>query len=363
MFLFNSPRSSDQSSVQNLSAQPSVTAAISNISARVALDASESLLSPSFAFSVRLFSSHVNGKRAQGSQDASSWSSTVTSQRCLNQPSPYGGGIIRCRNQPSPRRSLSGQLGTQANPSELSDDVKYFTAGFKTSGDSWDFKRFMATSHNRYWVICQRCRVQALSAAACALGCSCQGSKSWHQLEVSSELGKLDLSHDLLDHGSGHSSWFCIRESHHHLHDHLRRHDGRRSSSLGADSMSGVPSLSLPQHAHGHLRLASFMDEIMVFRAQVSSVGMVNFLGTCFVDRKFQTKCLGQNKENSCSFGPFHPRHCKNSFRRRITKKPRPRDSTEVAAVLQEIKGQSSSYQSGSNQCRSSGSLVRRRVA
>ena len=40
-----------------------------------------------------------------------------------------------------------------------------------------------------------------------------------------------------------------------------------------ADSMSGIPSLSLRQPAHGHLRLASFMDEIMVFRAQVPLLG------------------------------------------------------------------------------------------
>ena len=49
ILLFNSLHSSDQSSVQNLSAQPSVTTTISKISARVALDMSESLLSPSVA--------------------------------------------------------------------------------------------------------------------------------------------------------------------------------------------------------------------------------------------------------------------------------------------------------------------------
>ena len=49
---------------------------------------------------------------------------------------------------------------------------------------------------------CQRCRVQALSAASRASCSSCQGLKSWHQLEASSEFGRLNLSHGLPHCGS-----------------------------------------------------------------------------------------------------------------------------------------------------------------
>ena len=42
---------------------------------------------------------------------------------------------------------------TRVNMCHLSEDVKCFTSGFKTSGGSCDFKRFMETSQDRYWVI------------------------------------------------------------------------------------------------------------------------------------------------------------------------------------------------------------------
>ena len=37
--------------------------------------------------------------------------------------------------------------------SRLSDDVKYLMAGFKSSGRSFDFREFTATSQDRYWII------------------------------------------------------------------------------------------------------------------------------------------------------------------------------------------------------------------
>ena len=49
--------------------------------------------------------------------------------------------------------------------------------------------------------------------------------------------------------------------------------------------------------------------------------------------------------------------------RRRIRTKSKPQDSSEIAAVLQDIKENHLPYHSGSDQRRSSGSSVRRRVA
>ena len=88
LFLFNSLHPSDQSSVQNLrlvlSAQPSVTAAISKISARLALDSSESLLSPSVASFGQIASAITSiasaHKAAQDASEASTASAAAQGQ-------------------------------------------------------------------------------------------------------------------------------------------------------------------------------------------------------------------------------------------------------------------------------------------
>ena len=81
MFLFNSLHPSDQSSVQSLSAQPSVTATISKVSARLALGSSESLSSPSFASFEQTTSMIMSIATAlKAAQDASAASSAQASQ-------------------------------------------------------------------------------------------------------------------------------------------------------------------------------------------------------------------------------------------------------------------------------------------
>ena len=121
---------------------------------------------------------------------------------------------------PSPRMDMC----------HLSEDVKHFASSFKTSGASFDFKRFMETKAvllgHPQW-----CRVQALSTASCASGYSSQGVMSPTQLEAPSESSRLDISHDLFDGGSLRLSWITsIISRPHHLHDCVR-HRARRSSS------------------------------------------------------------------------------------------------------------------------------------
>ena len=87
--LFNSLHPSDQLSVQSLNAQPSVTAAISKISARLALDSPESLLSSAFASFSQIASVIMsNGKRAQGSSGCLSCindlNNSSRSRRCVH---------------------------------------------------------------------------------------------------------------------------------------------------------------------------------------------------------------------------------------------------------------------------------------
>ena len=47
----------------------------------------------------------------------------------------------------------SALIGDKMDHCHISEDVRYFIGGFKSSGESWDFKRFTSTSKDWYWVI------------------------------------------------------------------------------------------------------------------------------------------------------------------------------------------------------------------
>ena len=147
----------------------------------------------------------------------------------------------------------------------LSADVKLFASNFKTSGDSFDFKRCMETKDKRYW---------PLSVTSCASGSSNRRVSSLAQLETPSESSRLNISHDLPHSSSLHPSW--ITSSIIRPHQSARLCQASYSMVIFSTSrkrISGIKSLNLKQQAHGHLRLSSFMDEIQIMRSFTPLLG------------------------------------------------------------------------------------------
>ena len=150
----------------------------------------------------------------------------------------------------------------------LSDDIKYFTVGFETSKASWDFKRFMATSPDRYWVIVNDAELKLF--------------QQHHALRVprvrDSSHGINWKLHQSLADSIYHVFSTSLGSTSENLTTTYTIISGvmiqGRESHWEADSVSGIPFLNLRQHAHGHFRLSTFTDEIMVFTVQVPLLGI-----------------------------------------------------------------------------------------
>ena len=181
LFLFSCLHTSDASSVQSLSVQPSVTPAISEITARVAQDSSESFLSMSFASMDHIASTIASVSGAfnaaqeasaataghQGEADVvivsanpikvtNTGDADFTESALVRTDVALAGFTVSSHQdqEPSVAAWLNSVLGNnRMNHCHISDDVKYFIGDFKSSGQPWHFKRFMSTSKDRCRVI------------------------------------------------------------------------------------------------------------------------------------------------------------------------------------------------------------------
>ena len=168
----------------------------------------------------------------------------------------------------------------------LSEDVKLLASNFKTSGDLFDFKRFMETKDQRYWLILNDAEFKLY--------------QQHHVLQVPQVKESTHLLtwklHQSLQDSIYHMIYLTVTRCIHHgspaassdlamvytivsgvmLEGHLQHFE--------EGDLNGIKSLNLKQQALGHLRLSSFMDEIQIMRSFTpllgSSGGPSEFMST-----------------------------------------------------------------------------------
>ena len=190
IFLFNLLHPSDQSSVEKSSAQPFVTEAIFDATSESELSssvASLALLKQITSAVTSVIMSMAAAGAVKAAQEAAASAldhPEVSDDVVMLSEDPIL--IVNSQDQASLKsaavRTKSGQSSQcQGSPSaelqllihwsslkyvvmtslpsprmdtyHLSEDVKLFASDFKTSGDTLDFKRFMETKNQRFWVI------------------------------------------------------------------------------------------------------------------------------------------------------------------------------------------------------------------
>ena len=230
VFLLNSLHPSHQSSVQKSNAQPFVTEAVFDSTSESEQSASLASLA-----SLKQITSTINGVSIQcrsrcisgvsRSSSSSRWCDHAVSgsyldrqqsrSRSIGFSSPQDrGGNVKPHGQRSVSRGFGGQVCDHGLIAEFKDGHVSSVRGRQAlCVKLQEFKCFIWLRGVHGNITSgllghpQRCRVQALSAASCASGSSCQGVKSPTQLETPSEVGRLHLSRDLPHCGSLHSSW------------------------------------------------------------------------------------------------------------------------------------------------------------
>ena len=156
-------------------------------------------------------------------------------------------------------------------------DVQHFASSFKTSGASFDFKRFTDTKDQRYWVILNDAEFK-LYQQHHVLQVP-RVKESSHQLNWKLYQSLQDSIYHMIyltvarcvRHGSPASSVISSAQ-----------HNSTRSSGImleghlqhfEVEDLNGIKSLNLKQQAPGHLRLSSFMDEIQITRSFTPLLG------------------------------------------------------------------------------------------